>query len=81
VEPNEQMERIKHDRLIAMVLQGDKQNTWLDIEVSVVEKMSVFESVPANIMQSWQLGPKINYARNKGPDVLERVGEIITAAA
>ena len=81
VEPNEQMERIKHDRLISIILQKEKQQRWLSTELSPLEKMSVFESVPANIMQSWKLGPKINNSRNKGPEVLDRVGEIISVAA
>ena len=81
VDPNEQMERIKHDRLLSVLIHAENQNIWLTPKASTPEKMKNIEAIPANILHSWRLGPKINNPKNKGADVLERIGGIISVAA
>lgn len=81
-DPNDLVRIFHHDRFPVFLLEDSAIRLWLDPEVSVEEKIRLgLTPARSDLFQSWRINDKINNARNKGPEVIDKAGgEVIQVA-
>lgn len=69
--PNKTVGRI-HDRMPVMLL-DDQVEDWLNPDTAVEQAEKLFKPYPDKLMTSYEVSRSVNFARNKGSDVVEPI--------
>ncbi len=71
--PNDLVKPV-HDRMPCIV-RPERYDAWLDVGVEDWSKASgLLEVFPAEEMEAWRVGTRVNSPRNEGEELLERAG-------
>lgn len=81
-EPNDLVRCFNHDRFPVFALSKQQQDLWLDPDAPVAVKMGIgLSPARSDLFQSWRVNEKMNNARNKGSEVIDKVeGSLIQVA-
>lgn len=69
--PNELVGRI-HDRMPAMLM-DDQVEMWLNPDTAADQAVQLIQPYPDSLMASYEVSKAVNFARNKGPEVVQPV--------
>jgi putative SOS response-associated peptidase YedK len=61
-----------HDRMPA-ILGPDEYDKWLDPVTPAAELKALLRPYPADLMETWPVGPRVGSAKNEGPALVERI--------
>jgi putative SOS response-associated peptidase YedK len=62
-----------HDRM-PVILRPEDYDTWLDNGTDLGELKSLLKPYPAELMETWEVDPRVNKATVEGPELVARVG-------
>ena len=62
-----------------VILSPDEWSAWLDRQVTnPAGLVHLFQPLPADLMETWPVSPKVNSVRNESPDLIVPVGDLTT---